>query len=283
MKRVLLAHTFILSLLILASCNGKNGTDQFTLSPDGVEICYSSYGKGKDLIVFVHGWCCDKSYWDSQVMEFSKNFQVVTIDLGGHGKSGVEREDWTMQAFGDDVNAVLEKFAFDRVYLVGHSMGADVVIEAAASNNRKNMDLILVDRFRENPEPWQEDLMEKFLVPFVNDFPAIAKDWVSGPNFFVSESDPDLVERVSNDMSQEDPDIALSAFRNLFRNDIRSAIVSLRDREIKMTAINSDYKEMDTTIMKELGINTIIMSEVGHFVMMEKPEEFNKILHQLTD
>ena len=64
----------------------NNKSEGFTKSPDGTEISYSYYGKGKELILFVHGWSCDKTYWDNQVEYFRKDYQVVTIDLGGHGK-----------------------------------------------------------------------------------------------------------------------------------------------------------------------------------------------------
>ncbi len=282
MKRALKIPQVFLATFLLVSCSGNNGTDLFTKSTDGVDICYSSFGKGKELIAFVHGWSCDKTYWDQQVAEFQGDYQVVTIDLGGHGKSGLEREDWTMSSFGDDVNSVLNQFTYEKVYLVGHSMGADVIVEAA-SNNSSNIELILVDRFRRNPQPWQQESLEKFLIPFKEDFATTTRKWVKGPSFFIKESDPELVELVSNDMSQANIIVAVSAFRNLFQNDIKSTIFTLKDRGIKMTAINSDYQNTNSDNLKELGINTEIMTKVGHFVMMENPDEFNKIMRELIN
>ena len=51
---------------------------------------------------------------------------MVAVDLGGHGESGMGREHWTMEAFGDDVAAVVRGLGLERVILVGHSMGGYV-------------------------------------------------------------------------------------------------------------------------------------------------------------
>ncbi len=61
-------------------------------APDGVSIAYTVRGSGSPALVFIHGWMCDQSFWDAQVEPFSEFHTVVTIDLAGHGLSGMERE-----------------------------------------------------------------------------------------------------------------------------------------------------------------------------------------------
>ena len=78
-------------------------------SGDGVAIHYTVLGEGEPALVFVHGWCCDSGYWKEQVPHFSQQYMVVTVDLGGHGESGMNREEWTVPAFGADVAAVVDK------------------------------------------------------------------------------------------------------------------------------------------------------------------------------
>ena len=60
---------------------------QISISSDGVDIHYEVYGKGEPTLVFIHGWSCDRSYWRAQVEYFAKQYQVITIDLAGHGES----------------------------------------------------------------------------------------------------------------------------------------------------------------------------------------------------
>jgi len=116
-------------LIILPGCVRKN--KQKVFSADNVAISYLVQGRGKPTLVFVHGSCCNKSFWKFQVPHFAKQYKVVTIDLAGHGDSGPGRKNYTIEAFGDDVVAVVEKLQSDEVILVGHSLGGPVIIEAA--------------------------------------------------------------------------------------------------------------------------------------------------------
>jgi pimeloyl-ACP methyl ester carboxylesterase len=68
-------------------------------SADGVSIHYRVAGHGRTALVFVHGWCGEQGHWDEQIAAFSPNYTVVTIDIAGHGASGTNRTEWTMEAF----------------------------------------------------------------------------------------------------------------------------------------------------------------------------------------
>ncbi len=124
---VLLATT----ALALLSCDGQPESPSSVRSADGIPIHYEVYATGEPALVFVHGWSCDRSYWDAQVPFFSERHRVVTVDLAGHGESGLGRDAWSMRAFGQDVAAVVEELGLDEIVLVGHSMGGPVVVEAA--------------------------------------------------------------------------------------------------------------------------------------------------------
>mgnify|MGYP001985527580 CR=1 FL=1 len=59
---------------------------QYIESFDGETLHYKIYGSGEETILFVHGWMCDETFWNAQIEEFSNGFQVITLDLPGHGK-----------------------------------------------------------------------------------------------------------------------------------------------------------------------------------------------------
>jgi pimeloyl-ACP methyl ester carboxylesterase len=82
------------------------------------------HGEGALVLVFVHGWSCDRSYWKGQLEPFSQHYKVVAIDLAGHGASGKERKNYTIESFGADVAAVVNKLNLQHIILIGHSMGA---------------------------------------------------------------------------------------------------------------------------------------------------------------
>jgi pimeloyl-ACP methyl ester carboxylesterase len=59
---------------------------QFALVPDG-RLAYDVAGAGDPPMIFVHGWCCDRSHFAPQITRFSPGHAVATVDLRGHGES----------------------------------------------------------------------------------------------------------------------------------------------------------------------------------------------------
>lgn len=114
-------------------------------SEDGTPISWEAHGEGEPALLFVHGWSCDARYWKKQVRVFSKTRRVITMDLAGHGHSGMDREKYTMASFGEDVRAVVEASGTKQVVLIGHSMGGSVIAEAAAVMPEQVIGLIGVD------------------------------------------------------------------------------------------------------------------------------------------
>ena len=95
-------------------------------SRDDIPLAFEAHGAGAPAVVLVHGWSCDRSYWNGQVGPLAARYRTVAVDLAGHGESGSGRRAWTMAAFGEDVVAVVEHLGAGPVVLVGHSMGGDV-------------------------------------------------------------------------------------------------------------------------------------------------------------
>ncbi len=141
----------VVTILALLPASGlaREGTVR---SADGTPIHYLVDGSGEPALVLIHGWACDASYWDNQVPAFAATHRVVRVDLAGHGASGAQRARYTVQAFGEDVRAVVEQEKLGRVILVGHSMGGDVMLEAARLLPGKVLGLVAVDTLHDVTE-----------------------------------------------------------------------------------------------------------------------------------
>ena len=143
-------YFFILSflsvfLLIHFSCTSEPVT--VATSADGVEISFSNTGQGEIAIVLVHGWTNNKTIWDLQVPVLAEKYQVIALDLAGHGESGNNRKEWSMSAFGEDIAAVVNAAKLDNVILVGFSLGGPAILEANKIIPEKVKGMILVDAF----------------------------------------------------------------------------------------------------------------------------------------
>jgi pimeloyl-ACP methyl ester carboxylesterase len=101
----------------------------------GVRLAYDVAGAGDPPMLFVHGWCCDRSYLAPQVSYFSASHAVAAVDLRGHGESDGPEPDpgaYDIAVLADDVLAVASAAGLGRPVLVGHSLGALVGLVCAA-------------------------------------------------------------------------------------------------------------------------------------------------------
>ena len=261
--------------LMLCGCGSKE--KDMVYSADGVAISYEVQGAGEPALVFVHGWCCDRSYWKYQVPEFSKRHTVVTIDLAGHGRSGLGRGDWTIEAFGQDVKAVVEKLKLDNAILIGHSMGGMVIIEAARQMPERVTGLIGVDTYQDFEARYSREALDGFLMPFRENFAEGTRAYVTG--LFPDDAEANLVERIAMDVSSAPPEVGISSLENYFDYDPKEALKEVR---VPIRCINSDmfplYVENNRRHALSFGVK--FMSGVGHFLMMEDAETFNRLLQE---
>lgn len=93
-------------------------------------ISYSDTGKGT-AIVLLHGFLENQTMWDNLVLEFSKKYRVITIDLLGHGKTECLGYVHTMEDNADVVHSVLSELRIRKAVFVGHSMGGYVALAFA--------------------------------------------------------------------------------------------------------------------------------------------------------
>ncbi len=249
-------------------------------STDGIPVRYEAHGTGAPALVFVHGWSCDRSYWSRQLGYFARRYQVVAIDLAGHGESGVGRQAWTMPAFGDDVLAVVEQLGLGSTVLISHSMGGDVIVEAALHLPGRVAGLVWADTYNTLGEPRTREEIQEFLVPFHEDFVTATRDLVR--RMFVPSSDPVLVDSVAADMSAAPPEIAIDALEHAISND-PAILAGLRGLTAPVVAINPDYRPTDIEALRRHGVKTVLVSGVGHFLMMEDPDTFNRLLGETIE
>jgi pimeloyl-ACP methyl ester carboxylesterase len=250
------------------------------ISADGVSIAYEVRGEGEPALVFIHGWCCDRSYWKEQLPHFAEKYKVVAIDLAGHGESGLDRKEWTMGAFGEDVVAVVNKLNLDQVVLVGHSMGGFVILEASSLMPQLVIGLVGVDTLNNFEYKLTQEQIDDWVTPLRSNFVEATRNFVR--TMFTPNSDSTLVEKIVADMSSAPQEVGLGALEGYidFQND--EIIRVLQEVKAPITCINSDMNptNVETNQHHSPAFKAKIMSGVGHFNMMEDPETFNRLLEE---
>lgn len=110
---------------------------------NGVKIRYVTAGKGEP-IVLLHGWMSDASMWGPlDTNPAAKEYQLIAMDLRGHGKSGKPHEP---EKYGpemaEDVVRLLDHLKLPKAHLVGYSMGAIVAGKIAATHPDRVLSIV---------------------------------------------------------------------------------------------------------------------------------------------
>jgi pimeloyl-ACP methyl ester carboxylesterase len=250
------------------------------VSPDGVSIAYEVRGEGEPAIIFIHGWCCDRSYWNEQLPHFAQKYKVVAIELAGHGESGLDRNEWTMGAFGEDVVAVVNKLNLDQVVLAGHSMGGFVILEAARRIPQLVIGLVGVDTLQNFEDKLTQEQIDEMLTPLRSNFVEFSRNFVT--SMFTPTSDSALVEKIANDMSSAPQVVGIGALEGYIDFQNNEIIRVLQEVQAPIVCINSDKypTNVETNQRYAPSFQAKIMSGVGHFNMIEDPETFNRLLEE---
>ncbi|MEM7364643.1 MAG: alpha/beta hydrolase [Pseudomonadota bacterium] len=102
---------------------------------NGIKIRYVTAGQGEP-IVLLHGWMSDASMWGNlETNPTAQNFQLIAVDLRGHGESGKPHN---LEMYGaemaEDVVRLLDHLTLDKAHLVGYSMGTIIAGKVAATH-----------------------------------------------------------------------------------------------------------------------------------------------------
>jgi sigma-B regulation protein RsbQ len=267
--------SFVLLLISVVSLPFADKT-LTVAAADGVPIHYSVQGKGEPALVFVHCWSCDRNLWEKQVPVFAKQYRVVTIDLPGHGESGQERKNWSVESFADDVNTVITKLNLKRVVLIGSSMGGPIAVEATRRMPDRVVAIVPVDTLQnvENKVPPEQlaDVMKQLR----SDYKTAVTGFLN--QFFFSANTPIAVKnRIISEVTSRPPELSIRILEGIFAYDAAAALGKIK---APIRAINSDLNPTNLEVNRKYApqFDAVIIKGTGHYPMLEDPERFNALL-----
>ncbi len=249
-------------------------------SSDGVEISFSNQGSGDVCILLVHGWTNNNTIWDQQLPDLTEEYQVVAVDLAGHGKSANNRSAWTMPAFGEDIAAVVNAAKLKNVILVGFSMGGPAVLEAAKLLPDQVLGIILAEAIN-NPEDQVPPPVAQWIdSTFMDLIENPSAEKAAGLGFFVNNPN----EAILKVQSMIDRD--QTGWHEMLLENIRwsneDCIKSLEEVDVPLIVINGDYRPTAVEVFKKYvpSFDAKILSGTGHVMMWDVTENFNRALEE---
>lgn len=277
----LIACCVMIILTFSGTCTGEAQWPRVTPSKDGTPISYEMSGSGKTTLIFVHGWSCDARYWRRQIPEFSKEFHVISLDLAGHGHSGISRKKYTMASFGEDVQAVTTAADCRQVILIGHSMGGSVIAEAARLMPDIVVGLIGVDTLDNIEYPLTPEELTQMTAPLEKNFMNGSRQFAAG--MIYPDTDPALREWILSDISAAPPQVALSAMNEMMNQYISGEAAKVFEQvRIPVICVNGDLWPVNYEANRRhmSSFEAIILKKADHFLMMSRPDDFNQALKQ---
>jgi sigma-B regulation protein RsbQ len=249
--------------------------DRHAVSADGLRIHYTVTGDAPTALIFAHGWLGNGAWWNAQRDAFADRYTVVQVDLAGHGASDRDRRVWSGEAYADDIRAVAEQVAARDVVLVGHSMSGAYVVAAAPAIPRTRA-VILVDTLKNLDQIITAAQAAEMFAVYRADFAAAVNDVL--PQYLFAPGTPPAVRaRLSAEFLAHGVEHAIRVIDPLYQLDVRAAA---RRVTVPVRAINSDVsptlRDVNRTYFADYDV--VEIAGTGHYPMLERPEELNRLL-----
>ena len=202
----------------------------------------------KNPIVFIHGVGLTKEIWKPQI-NFFKDYNTLTYDLLGHGKTPLNKSQVNFEDFSDQLFNLINELNFNKIHLVGFSLGALIARHFSAKHNDRLSSLIIHGSIYKRTEEQKRVVQNRFEVAKTNR-PAskhtAIRRWLS-ENFI--KKNPDVYKKIYSILDENN------------RTDF------LKCYEIFVNYIDDD------SMLKKIKVNTLITTgenDVGSTPEMSK-------------
>jgi 2-succinyl-6-hydroxy-2,4-cyclohexadiene-1-carboxylate synthase len=260
------------------------------LTVNGLCLNVDSTGTG-DPLVWLHGFTGSAATWKAHAEVFSRKFQVLAVDLHGHGLSDspADPRRYSMEHCAEDLIAILDYFGHKRANLLGYSMGGRVALHFAINHPERVQSLIL-----ESASPGLEDPQARIERRTDDEFMAqrIEKEglesfveyWGNLPLFASQKRLPgEIREWVRFQRLQNDPRGLANSLRGLGTGTPEPLWDRLAGLDVPTLLIAGALDKKFTEIAKRMAAlipaaQLEIVPNVGHTVHLENSAGFDKLV-----
>jgi pimeloyl-ACP methyl ester carboxylesterase len=261
------------SALVVSSCGDRPMSPARLPGPAGA-LVVDDGGRGGLPVVFAHSLAGTTSQWKAQLEHLRPNRRAVAFDFRGHGRSEPAKDgDYSIAGMASDIGAVVDSLGLERFVLVGHSMGGGAALVYAGAHPERVAGLLLVDPIGDAKQISPADV-KSFLGGFESDYDhASRKYWteIAGPDSAVRtrlladlEATPkETVVRVLRSVMQFDPDSALARYAGAKL----SVVTPYNDAAFSLHRLGKGFPHQ-------------VVTGTGHWIQLDKPDEFDRILDE---
>ena len=260
------------------------------------EIAYVKEGKGKKILIFVHGLSSNSDAWYRNIEELKKDFTCIAIDLPGYGKSFKNTDEFTATYFAEILKEFTDQLKLKKFTLVGHSMGGQTSIKFASKYPEKLDKLILIapagiEEFSEFEGSAMNMVMNPKMIIATTD-EQIERNYQM--NFFKMPKEADQMiqdrKNIKKSSDFEQHAIAIQkSVKGMLDDKVIDDLAKIKTPTLFLFARNDmlipnkylhpllTIEELSKMAQESIkGSKLVIIDEAGHFLQFEKPGDVNK-------
>jgi pimeloyl-ACP methyl ester carboxylesterase len=231
-------------------------------------------GSGGIPVLFVHSLVGNISHWSSQLEHVRKKRRAIAIDLRGHGLSDPpQNHDYAIESLANDIDMVVNALDLKRFVLVGHSMGGSASIAYAGLHPKKVAGLLLAD-----PSGDARKILKEQILPFIAALKSESYQQVIEGYWreMLVGSRKEVQEKVLSDLHNTRQETILGVFESTLKFD---PLTALRHYNGPKQSIITNLNETPISLHNlQRDLPFIKVSDTGHWLQMDKPDEFNRIM-----
>lgn len=249
-----------------------------SLAHDGVKLCFEEAGTGGPSLLLVHGWTCDHSYMAPQFAHFQKNHRVIAVDLRGHGQSDKPEQDYSVQAFAEDLVWLCDQLRVQKPVVIGHSMGGVIAVGLAALFPDMPSAIVTLDSPIVPPHALLDATAPLVTALKTPQYREAQRQFVSNA-LFLSTDDQARKAQILDDMSSAPQHVMSSAFDGGILCDTESMVQKC---QVPLLVLLAAQSLSDVPRLQKLCPKAVIGQTVGagHFHQLEVPEQVNAMLER---
>lgn len=248
-------------------------------SRDGVTLYYQQAGSGAPPLVFVHGWCCDHTFFQPQFDALQASHAVVTLDLRGCGRSDRSEDGYDVPTLADDVAWLCQDIGISKPVVIGHSLGGMIAIELAARHPSLPAAIIAADPGPIDPTPEDRDFFEGFLAELEGpDQAAVRLAFIEGS--FLATDDADRKRAIIDTMCSAPGWVAAAGIRGVLAWDGLAALRRCNVPVLVMQAQTGGSNDPARLLARKPDIQIGVTVGTGHFHQLEVPEQVTPMIER---